>query len=297
MSTFAEITDGVLLSLSGFSNSQDQATYLTSSVTNSALSLAVADVSAISRGMVEIDDELIWIDTVSASGATATIPPYGRGYRSTTAASHNSGARVTSQPLFPRSFVKRAINETIQAVWPSLYGIGTTSFTYLNGTYTYEMPAGAESAVQVQWQQPGYTTEWKNVRRYSIDSNADTTVFPSGSSITVNDPIIAGRTVRVVYTKQPTPLVADSDSFTTVTGLPASCEDVIRLGAEYRMVPFLDVPHLTGASAEADFSSNMRPAGGASDLGRWLLQSYQLRLEQEASRLNQAYPVLVRYTF
>jgi hypothetical protein len=53
---------------------------------------------------------------------------------------------------------------------------------------------------------------------------------------------------------------------------------------------------LSGASAEADFSSNMRPAGGAADLGKFLLQNFQFRLDQESLKLQGQFPVRVRYT-
>jgi hypothetical protein len=90
--------------------------------------------------------------------------------------------------------------------------------------------------------------------------------------------------------------VNDSDEFTTVTGLPASMEDVIRLGAAYRLVPFLDSPHLSGLTAEADLSSNMRPVGAAATLGKTLLQLYRIRLEEETGKQQSIYPVRSHYT-
>lgn len=297
MTTFAEMTDSILLHLYGFTTTQDQATYLTSGVNAAAVSLPVADASALSRGLVEIDDELLWVDTVDATANTATAPPYGRAFRGTVAASHASGVRVTASPMIPRSAVKRAVNEVIQAVYPDLFGVTATTFTYVAGTYTYALPAGAETIIQVQWQDSAVATEWLKVRRYSLDGNADTTTFPTGTTITVNDNIIPGRTVHVVYSKQPTVLSADDDVFTTVTGLPASCEDVIRLGASQRLVMFLDIPHMNGFTAEADFAKNNRPAGTASQLAKSMMQNYQLRLQQESIRLQGLYPVNVRYSF
>lgn len=296
MSTFGELTEGTLLYLSGFSNMQDQATYLTASVTNSATTVAVADATALSRGLAEIEDELVWLDTVDTTGLTATIPPYGRGYRGTTAVTHASGVRVVSSPLFPRVMVKRAINETLQSLYPTLWGVGTTTFTYVTGTYTYALPAGAKGVLQVQWQDSTTQSEWLAVRRYDIDSNADVTAFPTGASITVMDGIIPGRTVRVVYTKQPSPLVGAADEFTTVTGLPISCEDLVRLGAAHRMVAYLDTPHISGLSAEADFAANQRPVGSGAQLAKFMLQNFQLRVQQEADKLNQLYPARVRYS-
>ncbi len=296
MSTFAELTDSLLLYLSGFSTQQDSATYLTTGIDADDTTLLVADASAIGRGLLEIGDELVWADSVDQSSLTISVPPYGRGYRSTTAAAHASGERVVSAPLIPRKVAKDAINDTLRSLFPDLYGVASTSFVWVPGTSTYSLPAEAQDVLLVEWQDSTTESEWCAVRRYRVNGNSDTTVFPTGNSITVLDPVIVGRTVRVVYTKIPSELSAAADVFATVTGLPSSCEDLVRLGAAYRLVPFLDVPHFAGQSAEADFSAQQRPAGNAAATSRYFLQQYQLRLQQEAARLGQLYPIRVHYT-
>lgn len=296
MSTYDQLTDATLMYLYGFTTLQDQATWLTQDLSASATSVVVNDVTAISRGIVEIGDELMWVDSINTSTATAVVPPYGRGFRGTTSASAGTGSRVVSSPLFPRSLVKRAINEAIRAVWPDLYGTGETTFTWNPARTTYELPAGATGVLQVTWSTVGPSREWMPVRNWRQDKHAATSSFTSGVSLSVYDGVTPGRTVKVVYSKQPTVLSAGSDEFTTVTGLPASSEDVIRLGAAWRMVPFFDSPHLSGMSAEADFAAQQRPVGSASQLGRFLLQEYQIRLAEEARRLQDLFPIRSHYT-
>lgn len=285
-----------MLYLYGFTTLQDQATYLTSNVSASATTLPVADATAISRGVLEIGDELIWADTVDTTALTATVPPYGRGYRGTTAAAHASGTRVVSSPLFPRTLVKQALNQAIVSVFPDLTAIGTSTFTYSPTVSTFALPAGALDVIQVSWQSIGPSREWFPIRRWRVDKHANTSAFASGVTVSVYDQIVPGRTIQVVYTKQPSQLVNASDEFSTVTGLPASSEDVIRLGAAYRMVPFFDSPHLSGMSAEADFAANQRPVGASAQLGRFLLQQYQVRLTEEARRLQSIYPIRSHYS-
>lgn len=296
MSTFSELTDSALLYLYGYTTLQDQATYLTSNVSASATTLPIADGTSISRGTIEIDNELIWVDSVDTTALTVTVPPYGRGYRGSTAATHTSGTRVVSSPLFPRRLVQQAINETIHAVYPDLYATADATITFNPAVTTYALPAGAVQVLAVSWQSIGPSKEWLPVRRYSLDKHASTSVFSSGASISLYDAIVPGRTVKVIYSKAPSILTNDSDDFVTTTGLSASAEDVIRLGAAYRMVPFFDAPHLSGMSAEADFAANMRPVGGASQLGKYLLQLYQIRLAEEARRLQDVWPIRTHYT-
>lgn len=296
MTTYNELVDSTLMYLYGFTTLQDQATYLTENIAADTTGIPVADTAAISRGIVEIGNELIWVDQSNSTSGMLTVPPYGRGYRGTTATTHDSGSRVVSSPLFPRVLVARAVNETIRSVYPSLWGIGETSFTANPAITTYGMPAGTTNILQVRWQTIGPSKEWMPIRNWSIDKHASTTVFPTGVSLSIYDSIVPGRTVKVVYAKQPTVLANDSDDFVSVTGLPASCEDVIRLGAAYRMVPFFDAPHLSGMSAEADFAANMRPVGGASSLGKYLMQLYQMRLSEESNKLQELFPVRLHYT-
>lgn len=296
MPTFNNIADATLMYLQGFTTVQDQATYLTESLTSSATTLKIADTTAISRGLVEIEDELLWVDSVDSVSLNLLVPPYGRGYRSTTAAAHASGVRVVTSPMFPRSLVKAAINETVASVFPDIYAVGVTTFTFNAAVSTYSLPAGAQDVLQVSTQTIGPSLEWTPVRRWRVDGSAATTAFASGASISLYDEIMPGRSVRVVYTKQPTEMVAGTDDFATTTGLSSACAELVRLGAAYRMIPFFDAPHLSGYSAEADFSANMRPVGSAASLGRYLLQMYQLRLAQEANRLKNAYPIRSHYT-
>lgn len=296
MSTFAQLTDATLMYLDGFSTVQDQATYLQQSTTANALSLTVADTTALSRGLLEIEDELIQVDTIDAGSATLIIPPYGRGFRSTTAAAHPAGTRVVSSPMFPRFLVKQSINDAIQGAFPDLYGTASTEFDFSAAVTTYGLPVGADDVFHLSWQQIGPSQEWAPIRRYRVDKNADTTLFPSGVTVSIYDMIVPGRKVRVSFTKQPTVLTNNNDNFSTVTGLPSSCEDVIRLGAAYRLVPYFDAAHLAGMSAEADFSANMRPVGGAAQMGKYLLQLYQIRLAEEARKLQNIFPNRSYYT-
>jgi len=294
MSTFDQLADATILDLYGYTQLQDQSTHLTDAVSLSASVLPIADISAVSRGTIEIGDELVWVDSVSQQLSSLQVPPYGRGFRGTTAAAHAAGTRVISSPMFPRARVKQALNDAITAVYPDLFGVGVTEFAWNPSRNTYPLDNGALDVLSVTHSTVGPSKEWLPARRYRLDRNADPDEFSSGSSISVYERITPGRTVRVLYTKQPSRLSA-GQSFAN-TGLPASCEDVIRLGAQFRLVPMVDIPHLSGASAEADFAAQQRPVGSAATLGRYLLQVYQVRLGEESRRLRNLFNERSHYT-
>jgi len=128
MATFGSMTDEVVRKLAGFTLRQDRQTHLTAAVTTTAVSITVASANNVSSGIIQIDDELIYVDSFDRNTGVLTIPPYGRGYNGTSASSHAVGARVIISPTFPSVDVKDAINETLLSTFPDLYTTGTHTF-------------------------------------------------------------------------------------------------------------------------------------------------------------------------
>ena len=296
MTTFNDMVEEVLINLEGFTLRQDRTTYLTSGIDLDDLSISLASGDNIGKGIIEIDDELIHIDSVDRSDRSAVISPFGRGYRGTTAASHSLNTKVTFAPSFPRLSVKRAINDTIRAVYPNVYGKASTTFSFNPSVTTYSLPAEAETVLAVSWDTIGPSNEWLPIRRWRQDPTANVGEYATGNAISIYEPIVPGRTINVVYSKTPTPLSNANDVFTTVTGLEETSRDLIIYGAAYRMASFIDPGRLTFTSPEADQNDQTRPFGSGTNTARYLLALYQQRLQEETNRLNGKYPVRVHYT-
>ena len=296
MTTFNEMIEEVLINLEGFTLRQDRTTYLTAAIDNNDLTLALASGDNIGKGIVEIDDELIHIDSVDRSDRSAVISPFGRGYRGTTAAAHTINTKVTFAPSLPRLSVKRAINDTLRAVYPSIFGVASTTFTYNSSITTYALPAEAETVLSISWDSIGPSGEWIPIRRWRQDPTAATADYATTNTVSIYDNIVPGRTVQVIYSKEPTAFSTTADVFTTVTGLSESARDVIVYGAAYRMVSFIDPGRLSFTSPEADANDVTRQFGSGTNTARYLLALYQQRLQEESSRINGKYPVRVHYT-
>jgi len=185
MSTFSQMVDQTLMHLHGYTTVQDIATYLTADLSASATTLTINDTTAISRGVVEIGDELIWVDNVNTTTGAITVPPYGRGYRGTTAVAHSTGDRVVSSPLFPRKIVTDTINEAIRSVYPELFAVGETTINYQPSINTYSLPEGALDIIQISWQTTGPSKEWLPIRRMRVDKHAASAAFSTGVSFSV----------------------------------------------------------------------------------------------------------------
>ena len=296
MPTFKEMVDEVILNLQGFTLRQDRSTHLTANITSSATSITVASADNIAKGMIQIDDELIWVDSYNKTTGVITVPPYGRGYLGTTKSSHTSGTQVIIKPTYPRFNVKKAINDTVHAVFPTIFSTGTYTFTYNPSKISYALPNDVETVLAVSWQSIGPTEEWYPVRSWRIDPMANTTEFNSNNSLSIYDSIVPGRTVQVFYTTNPDTFEIDQDDFEDVTGLPLSCKDVIIYGAAYRMASMIDPGRLTLTAPEADIQSNKIPLNAGTNAARYLLALYQQRLDEESRKLRDRYPIRVHYT-
>jgi len=296
VTAFIDVIGETQLALTGYTGMQDQATYLPNSMGATDLTFVVNDGTVLTRGLVEIDDELIWVDSFDRTTNTATIPSYGRGFRDTVAVPHTAGSRVTVAPSFPRSVIRRNINLAIDGVYPDLFGTYYTTFPFQAAVTTYPLPQEAIDVLGISWQTIGPSKEWLPIRHYRIDRMANPLTWNTGKTVSIREGIIPGRTVMVTYTKKPTTLQFDQDDFSTVTGLPDSAREVIVLGAAYRSAMYLDFGRLPAVSAEGDALRTNDPVGTAGNVGRMIQQQYQQRLQIEVRRLQEQYPPRTHYT-
>lgn len=299
--------DEVSMNLSGYTLQQDRATYITAAVTTTTspssaptiLTLASAD--NLGKGVVEIDEELLWVDTYDRVGNTATIAPYGRGYLGTTAATHAADAKVTISPTFPRFAIKRAINDTISAIGSSIFAANTTTITSNAAVSAFRLPTtgttlNIRSILSVAYQALGASKEWIPIRTYRFDGNANSTAFTSGQTISIYDNIPSGRTIQVVYSTDPVPFTTNADVFTTQTGLPESCKDLVILGSTYRLLSNLDPARASMISPQADEVDAKRPYGSSQSITKQIYALFNQRLNEEVKNQQDKYPIRIHYS-
>jgi hypothetical protein len=302
--TLTDLINEVQINLAGYTYQQDRATHLTSAITGTTSSsasptiLSLGSTENLGKGVVEIDEELMWIDSFDRVANTATVSPYGRGYLGTTAATHTLDTKVTISPTFPRYVVKKAINDTINAAGSTIYAAKVTTFTFNAAQTTYDFDGlNIQNILTIMWQSVGPSLEWIPVRRWSWDSKADATAFGATSqTVTIGDYITPGRTVKVVYSTDPTPFTTNAQDFSTQTGLPESCKDVIVLGASYRLLTYLDPARAGQVSPQADETDSKRPFGASQTATKQLYALYTQRLNEETQRQQTLYPIRVHYS-
>jgi len=314
MATLTNMIDEVSMNLSGYTLTQDRSTYLRSAVTAVASSsatpttLSLGSTDNVGKGIVEIDEELMWIDTYDRVGNTATVAPYGRAYLGTTLAAHAADTKVTISPTFPRFTIKRAINDTINAVGSSIFAASTTTITSNAAVAAFRLPTtgttlNIRNILAVAYESIGASKEWIPIRTWRFDSNANSTAFTSGQTISIYDVVPSGRTIQVVYAKDPSPFaelatlaLTNAQEFSTQTGLPDSCKDVVILGATYRLLSNLDPARASMVSPQADEVDNKRPYGSSQSLTKQVYALYSQRLAEEVRSQQDKYPIRVHYS-
>ncbi len=301
MPTLNEMIDDVRGSLQGYTLRQDRITYVAnpSGINTTDTEITVGSASNLAKGVIEIDDELIWIDSFDkANNVLNVIPGFGRGFQGTNPAPHSEYAQVTLAPTFPRVNIKKAINDTINAVGSTIFAAKVTTFTFNAAQTTYDFDGlNIQNILSISWQSVGPSLEWIPVRRWSWDSKADATAFgATAQTVTIGDYITPGRTVKVVYATDPVPFTTNAQDFSTQTGLPESCKDVIVLGASYRLLTYLDPARAAQVSPQADETDSKRPYGASQTATKQLYALYTQRLNEETARQQSFYPIRVHYS-
>ena len=299
MATFSELVNEVKSNLIGYALRQDRLTYVTNSggLTTTSAAITVGSSDNLAKGIIEIDDELIWVDSFDKQNNTLNVAPgFGRGYMGTTASPHAVNAMVTLSPSFPKVNIKKAINDTIKSFYPKLFAVGSTTFTFNAAQTTYPLPDDAREVLYMSWQTTGSSKEWLPIKRWRFDPLANTPTFNTQKTINLYENIQPGRTVKVWYTMVPNTLDSNTDDFVDVTGLPDSCQDVVVYGAAYRLLTFLDAGRINLTSAESDFADSKNPYNSGSAASRYVFALFQQRLQEEALKLSDQFPIRLHIT-
>jgi len=304
MSTLEQLTERVDSLLHGYSLNTESTTWLTGAVTTTTqTSISVNDANVVSRGFVQVNDEVMYVNSTNNIDNILTLAPWGRGQRGTVASSsHANASKVTVAPLFPRYEIKKAINDTLNAMYPSVFAIKQYQFNYIAARTTYDIPDEAQNILSVTHSVIGPSKEWLPVRAWQIDRTANPTAFGDGTafghSLGIYSPVVPGRPVNVAYSARPTlfDLTTTADQeYATVTGMPNYSEDVVIYGAAFRMISFLDPSRLGPLSAEADVLDNQRGARSGENAARFLFNIYNTRLNEVADNQRRQFPIRSHY--
>ena len=299
MPTFSQLVNEVQSNLQGYTLRQDRITNLanTGGITATGLSIKIGSADNLAKGIIQIDDELIWVNSFDRQTLTLNvIPGFGRGYMGTTPSPHAENARIILTPTFPVTMIQQALNDTINSLYPKLFQVASVTFPFNAAQIAYPLPDDARDLLFISWQTPGPSKEWLPVNRWRIDRMANVAAFNTNKVVNVYDKIVPGRTVQVYYSTIPSNLTNSNDDFAAVTGLPESSRDVVTLGAAYRLLSYIDTGRINLSSAEADLADTKLPSNAGASASKYVFALYQQRLNEESVKLQDRFPVRLHYT-
>jgi hypothetical protein len=297
MATLNDMIAEVRSSLAGFTLRQDRISYLTSAINTTDTAIQIGSSANLAKGIIEINNELIWVDNFDKQNNTMNAAPgFGRGYQGTSPSPHAVNSQVILTPTFPRTNIQQAINDTINSVYPKLFAVYSTTFTFNASQTTYPLPDASKNVIYMSWQTTGSSREWLPIDKWRQDLMANVATFNTQKTVNIYENIQPGRTVQVWYAANPQTMTSGTDDFSAVTGLPESCRDVIVYGAAYRLLSFVDPGRINLTSAESDLADSKVPGSAGSTNSRYIYALYQQRLQDESLKLTGNFPIRVHYT-
>jgi hypothetical protein len=295
--TVGVIIDEIRALLRSWTGEEQSSTLGGSGLNSSATSFTLTDVAGVALnatpGILEIGSELIYASVIDASG-NVTVPAWGRGYLNTTKTTHTAGARVISQPLFPRQKILDKLNDALERMFPDVFAVKNFNATTTLPQITYNLPDDAMTVLDAEWQVPDGTLRWVKVRRWEVNPGGRPTSAAGnnpdlGVTVDVFDGMMPGRPIHFIYGAKPSELTSESDVFETVTGLGASLKDVAIYAAASALVIPLEAARLQLTSAEQQDRTQKIAPSAALTTSRFLEQQFQVRLAEERKALTKLY--------
>ena len=297
--SFDQLVSRVKQQLLGYTRDQASISYLTANLnaTDTTFTVDVDTVTNISRGLIEIGDELMLVKKFDRASGVVTLLPSGRGAEGTTATTHSTNDIITDDPMYPRARIKEAINDTINATYPDLWVFGEYEFPKIAARYEYPLPVEVEDVYKVYVNTIGPSAVWFPLSSWRFNPQASTTAgqvkptpTPTGKSLQImRDFIVPGRNIRVTYKKKPNVLANNSDDFETVTGYPDRYVDLITYGACWRLLPAYEAARLQQSQIEATERAPLVPTGAGAQAASYYMNLYTRRLQEERDRLFSLY--------
>lgn len=295
MPTFGNMIDEVVSTLSGHTaDVPAMGTLLTGiNPTDGSLHLDFGATPGASRpnGLLEIGRELLVVTQFDATTGIATVPPWGRGQRGTTAVAHSAGSMVTVRPRFPRQQVANAINEVIGGLAPDLYAVrDLVVHIDVFPDLSYPLPADAFKVLGIEAQVDAAYSYRETLQDWTLKRAA------SGLEIEPRNRMWApyfNRDLTITYGATPGQLVNDTDDYATTTGLDVSTYDIPLLGALARLVLSVESARLQVASVEANARIDRVQPGSGTSLAKTYMALYAQRLQSEVAGLQARYPLQI----
>lgn len=293
MATVGTVVDRCLRQL--LSGTVEERNKVVSSVSVSATTLNLSyDLGGIRSGVaIQIDSEMMYVWDVDPGAKTATVE---RAYNGTAAAVHAAGSIVTVNPKFPRAQVLEAINaelDDLSSPMNGLYQIKTLDVDY-NGTYAMLTLPTIDNVIDLVSVSLRYiATDYPILRRVRLIRDLPTDDFNSGYALKFDEQIQRPGRIHVVYKTPFNNVTSDTQNVQNIAGLPSSCEDILMMGAQIRLVSPREIKRNFTESQGDTRRAEEVTAGAVGGSINNLIRQRRDRITSEAAKLARRYPTFM----
>jgi len=267
---------------------------LAASVSATATTVSVQyDMKGIREGVViQVDAELMYVWEITVGNKSAVVE---RGWNGTTAVAHANNSIVVVDPKFPRNQIVEAINaelDDLSSPMNGLFQIKTMDIDY-NGSWTMLNIPTTDTIIDLISVSSRYlTTEYQQIRRVRLIRDLPNDDFNSGYALKFDEDVSTSR-IHIVYKTPFTNVSTESQNIQNMTGLPSSCEDILIIGAQIRLVNPREVKRNFTESQGDTRRAEEVTAGAVSGSITNLMRMRRDRITAEAAKLQRQYPTIL----
>jgi hypothetical protein len=227
-----------------------------------------------------------------------------RATEGSTGAAHAIGATVYANPRFSRFDIFEAVNEELDDL--STYGLFRVptpiTLTFTAAVQGYDLtaiPSNFIDILDVFIESTGTAKDWPRLNSSSWEIRRDMAAadFASGSALVLYEPGYAGRDIRVSYKAPFTNVTSGTEDVNTVSGLPATCNDILSMGAAIRLAAPMEIKRNRTENQGDTRRAEEVPPGAQGQSWQGLAIQREARIARECDRLAEKYPHYLAVTY
>jgi hypothetical protein len=242
--------------------------------------------------VIQVDAELMYVWEITVGNKSAVVE---RGWNGTTAVAHATNSIVVVDPKFPRNQIVEAINaelDDLSSPMNGLFQVKTMDIDY-NGSWTMLNIPTTDTIIDLISVSSRYlTTEYHQIRRVRLIRDLPNDDFNSGYALKFDEDVSTSR-IHIVYKTPFTNVSTESQNIQNMTGLPSSCEDILIIGAQIRLVNPREVKRNFTESQGDTRRAEEVTAGAVSGSITNLMRMRRDRITAEAAKLQRQYPTIL----
>lgn len=246
--------------------------------------------------VIEIDGKLLFAKSWDSNTGSADVPSWGNGFEGSAKLSTPlTSEKATINPLWPRWFVGKHLIDSINSLYPKLYGVRVTSLTSDVVSERYELPDDCEEVISVKVEGFGPTYPRRQVKRYTFEPvNADGNRYLNLQPIGLSGrPIVVTYRTKPVLPSSPADVAWDWDD----SLLPSTASDLPTLRAAYTLITSAELAKMQTYSVEQSDRNKFVQMSAGNSASRRLEEMFDRRLREEQDALQQANPTRPRMRY